>query len=365
MIKFITTDPAFYEQELIKNYERITGRTLQPADPERLIINLMAYAMGVISINIDETARQNLLAFARADKLDALAEFYGIKRLPARPASTILRFNIETPVGFDIVIPAGTRVTPDGNIIFATTEETKIPAGSTYVDVKAFCEIPGIAGNGYQIGQINKLVDPLPYISTVTNITMSMYGADIEDDERFRQRIRLSIERFTNAGSRQAYEFHTKSVHQDIEDVVVYSSEPGRVDISFILKDGAIPDSSMIALVQERLSEERIRPLTDRVVVSQPNVVYYDISFRYYIHHKDASWVSVIEKAVRGAVEDFILWTKTKLGRDILPEELIQRLKKAGAYRIELFHPQYRQCLLNEVAHASNISINYGGIIED
>jgi phage-related baseplate assembly protein len=365
MIKFVITDPLYYEQELIKTYEALTDRTLQPADPERLIINLIAYAMTVIAINIDESARQNLLAYAEGEKLDALAEFYGIKRLQARPAQTILRFSIDTPLNFDVIIPKGTRATPDGNLMFATIEEAKIPAGQLFIDVQAECETPGLIGNGYQIGQIKQLVDPIPYLTSVSNITMSMYGADVEDDERFRERIRLSIERFTNAGSRQAYEFWTKTAHQDIEDVSVYSSSPGVVNVVFILKDGALPDTTIIELVRNFLSDEKIRPLTDKVIVSSPEVIEYDISFTYYINRNDEAKVKFIQNEVEKAVKDFVLWTKIKIGRDILPEELIRRVKEAGAYRIDLSSPTYQKLEINQVAHARNIIITYGGLIED
>lgn len=365
MLKFIDTSPIIYEQKLIEAYEKLTGRTLYPADPERLIINLIAYAMTVTAINIDESARQNLLAYAEGDKLDALAELYGITRLPAQPARTTLRFSIDAPLNFDVVIPAGTRATADGNIFFATQYEAKIPAGQTSVDVEAICSETGAAGNGFQIGQINRLVDPLPYVSSVSNVTMSMYGTDIEDDDRFRERIRISIERFTNAGSRGAYIFHTKTVHQDIDDVEVFSPAPGQVKVLFLMKGGLIPSQDMIQAVQSYLSGEKVRPLTDQVFVSAPDVVYYDISLTYYIHKKDSTLQQVIDTAVKNAVNEFALWTRTKIGRDILPEELIKRVKEAGAYRVIVQSPTYQELAISQVAQARNISILYGGTVED
>ena len=43
-VRFVETDPTYYESLLIDTYERITERTLYPADPERLLINLQTYA---------------------------------------------------------------------------------------------------------------------------------------------------------------------------------------------------------------------------------------------------------------------------------------------------------------------------------
>ena len=364
-VSFTITDPTYYEEELIKSYETLTGRTLQPADPERLIINLMTYALTLDALNIDLTGKQNLLAYAIGENLDKIAELYGVKRLPPKPAITTLRFSIDQTLSFDVVIPKGTKATPDSRLFFETTEEARIPAGQLSVEVQAVCTSPGNVGNGYAVGQINKLADPLPYITKVENTTMSMYGTDEEDDERFRERIRLSMERFSNAGSREAYIYHTKTAHQDIEDVSVFSPQPGQVKVVFLLKNGQPPDAQMINLVQEHLSDERVRPLTDEVIVSAPTVVSYDITLTYYIHRKDSALVSQIQQKVNQAVQDFIDWTKTKIGRDVLPDELIKRVKNAGAYRVSLSAPVYTQINQDQVAHAQNIQITYGGLVDD
>ena len=364
-VKFVETDPTHWESLLIDAYERTTNRTLIPSDPERLLINLQTYATTLLAIAINETAKQNLLAYATGIYLDKLAEFYGVKRLPAKPARTTLRFSLTEPLNFDVVIPAGTRVAVNDEIYFATLQEVKIPAGDTYVDVEAQCNTAGSVGNGFSMGQIKNLMDPLPYISSVQNITMSMYGADEEDDGRFRERIRLSIERFTNAGSRQAYIFHTLSAHQDIQDVEVFSPAPGQVKAVFILRNGELPDSNMLELVRAYLSDEKVRPLTDQVIVSAPQLVQYDIAFTYYVNKKDSAKASFIRKQVERAVQDFIHWTKTKIGRDILPEELIKRVNQAGAYRIDLISPTKQELTIEQVAHARNISITYGGLVDD
>ncbi len=363
-IKFVEQDPLFYEQELIAKYEELTGRKLYPADPERLLINLQVYALSLIHYSINHTGNMNLLAFATGQYLDALAEFYGVKRLPAQPARTLLRFSLSEPLSFELVVPAGTRAGA-GEIVFRTTQEAKIPAGSTYVDVSAECEVLGTAGNGFSIGQINQLIDPLPYITKVENITMSMYGVDEEDDERFRERIRLSIERFSTAGSKEAYIYHARSAHQLIDDVEVFSPSPGQVVVLFLLKDGQVPDAQMVELLRRHLSSERVRPLTDHVQVMAPQPTEYQIDLLYYVHRKDEARASMIGRAVEKAVQDFIFWTGSKIGRDILPEELIRRVKEAGAYRVLVNSPAYRQVSITQVAKGSIREIRYGGLVDD
>ncbi len=364
-VSFVITDPSYYERELIRTYETLTGRTLNPADPERLLINLKTYALALLAVAIDYTGKQNLLAYAMGENLDRLAEFYGVKRLLPKPAITTLKFSIDQPLNFDVVIPKGTRATADSKVFFETTEEATIPAGQTSVEVQAVCTQAGSIGNGYAIGQINRLVDPIPYVTNAENTSMSMYGTDEEDYERFRERIRLSIERFSNAGSREAYIFHTKTAHQNIEDVSVFSPQPGQVKVVFLLKGGQVPGPQMIELVENYLSDEKVRPLTDQVIVSAPQIVNYDITLTYHVHRKDEALAGQIQEKVQEAVQDFISWTKTKIGRDVLPVELIRRVKDAGAYRVSLTTPTYTSIAQDQVAHAQNVSITYGGLVDD
>jgi phage-related baseplate assembly protein len=338
---------------------------VRPADPVYNFLSTLAYVVTFLKHAINYTGNQNLLAYAEGEYLDRLAELYGVERLPAKPAITTLRFSIEEPLPFDVVIPAGTRVTPDGELFFRTTQEVQIPSGQTYADVQAECKTPGVIGNGFLPGQINQLVDPIPYVTKVENVTTSIGGSDAESDDRFRERIRLSLERFSTAGPKLAYEYWTKTAHQDISDVSVYSPQPGVVKVHFLVKDGALPTQDQIELVQNFLNQDKVRPLTDQVVVEPPQVVNFGIKLTYYIHRKDSTLVSQIQQKVQKAVEDFVSWTGSKIGRDILPEELIRRVKEAGAYRVDVQSPVYTPVDQSQVAKAQNITVNYGGLVDD
>ncbi|GIW22244.1 MAG: hypothetical protein KatS3mg068_1251 [Candidatus Sericytochromatia bacterium] len=58
---------------------------------------------------------------------------------------------------------------------------------------------------------------------------------------------------------------------------------PGQVNICFLLKNGQIPNNDMINLVSSYLNDDKIKPLTDTVIVQAPIVINYDINFTYYI----------------------------------------------------------------------------------
>jgi len=305
------------------------------------------------SLQIEEKAKYATISiFGEKDKL----HFTGLE---AR------KVNLSFLLSSSFCNPSGTKATPDQKIFFKTIKEAVIPAGQTYVDVEAECEEAGTIGNGFLAGQINMLSTPIPYITSVENITTSMYGTDIESDEHLRERIRLAPESFSNAGSKGAYIFHTKSAHQDIADVSVFSPSAGQVKAVFILKDGQIPNADMITTVENHLNDKKIRPLTDNVIVSAPTVINYDIDLTYYILKDYQPLVSQIQEEVNKAVDDYVLWQKTKIGRDILPEELISRLKAiTGVYRVEIRQPVYTQLTQEQIAVSQNINVVYGGVVD-
>ncbi len=362
-IKFVSTDPAEVESRIISTYEEITGRKLYPGNPERLFLETLAYIISYQNFLIDYAAKMNLLAYAKGEFLDHIGALLGVSRLPAQPARTTLRFEISEPLSFPVVIPKGTRATPDGKLYFATIEEARIEPGETFVEVSAECQTPGAIGNGFLLGQINRLVDPVPYIVSVENTTVSLGGIDTENDDHFRERIRLAPESFSNAGSRGAYEFWAKSAHPDIMDVSVWSPAPGEVHICVLMKDGKIPSQEILDLVFQKLSSEKTRPLTDQVSVQAPEVVSYDIVLTYWVYREYETLVSQIHEAVESAVQAYVKWQKTKLGRDITPSVLVDYVQSIeGVKRVEVSSPAYQSLEPWQIAQEGSISITYGGL---
>ncbi|VEI47063.1 Uncharacterized homolog of phage Mu protein gp47 [Actinobacillus equuli] len=76
----------------IAQYERDTGKQLQPAQIERLIINVYAFRESLSRKSINEAFRQTFPQTATGLALDLCGETLGCYRLQDKPARTILRF---------------------------------------------------------------------------------------------------------------------------------------------------------------------------------------------------------------------------------------------------------------------------------
>ena len=196
---------------------------------------------------------------------------------------------------------------------------------------------------------------------SITNVTVSEGGADVESDDSLRERIHTAPESFSVAGAAGAYVFWAKSTSQLIADVAVESPEPTRVNVYVLLKNGVIPQTEMLNLVYENLSDETRRPLTDLVTVLAPSAVNFNVNLSYYISREDSTNAAQIVEDAEKAVADFVAWQKEKIGRDINPSELIHRLKAAGVKRVEVTSPTFSVVGSHEVAVAQNVTATFAG----
>jgi phage-related baseplate assembly protein len=382
-VNFVDTDVNTMLQEAINTYEQTyyhqTGiaKTLAPGDPIRILLYCQCLREYIRLQNIDNAAKQNLLKYAMDDYLINKGADLGVSPPAAQSATTMLQFVLSEAQPIIVPIPAGTRATTSDNVFFATTEYAEIPAGQTSVTVQACCDQAGTIGNDYVPGQINTLVDPIPYIASVSNVDTSQGGnngfviGDALSNDNLREQIFLKPESFSVAGPTGAYIYFVKNYDRTILDVAVLSLLPNEVDIFFIigiydeqnnLVGISLPEASMISGVQDYLTPDNTRPLNDRVVVGAPVKVNYNVSLTYYINSNDLGNVTGIQTAVNNAVSTYNLWQQSKIGRDINPDELQALVKQAGAKRVVITSPTFTVLNNAQVASLGTVTVTYGGL---
>lgn len=364
-ILFVSADKEEVEAYILSEYERIAGRTLARGDPVRLFLLTIAAVIILLLNKINETGKQNLLRYASGNNLEHLGALVGVERIQAMAAVTTMQINLSIMHEGATVIPAGTRFSAGGDVFFALKEPLVIKAWAQSGEAEAVCLNEGVVGNGYLPGQIKTLVDPLPYVDSVVNITASEGGSGIQDDDSYRENIRLAPESFSVAGPDGAYIYHAKRASARIIDVAVWSPTPGEVEVRPLLAGGEIPGEEMLELVFEKLDDRRVRPLTDKVTVLAPEVVSYDVDFTYYIDMADATQAEAIRTAVEAAADDYVIWQKSKLGRDINSSELIRRIMQAGAKRVDVISPAFVRLGSTQVAIADKVTVNLGGLEDE
>lgn len=359
-------------QEMVADYESyISEATGQTVTLERSSVHRMELYAAAAQIYqamqyIDRQGKQNILKYSYSDFLDNLAAFKGVTRNPATPATTTLRFTLSAERDTATGIPQGTRISTAGSIYFATDVYAEIPAGSTTVDVPATCTVAGTDGNGFAVGELSTIVDPIPYVASVSNTTATEGGAEIESDDDLAERVFLAPGAYSTAGPEDGYLYHAKAYSAAIGDVVATSNQAaGTVDIVFIMADGSTPGEEMIEGLEGYLQGKTIRPMTDLVRVAAPQEVMYTINLTYYINRSDSAKAVTIQQSVAEAVQQYTAWQRT-IGRDINPSQLVRMIMDAGAKRVTVTAPTYTAVDATKVsALQGEAVISYGGLEDD
>lgn len=362
-VNFLETDAETIRSQIITGFEKASGDTLAAGDPRRLFLLSIADVIIQQRTAINLAAQQNLLSYAQGGYLDALGQLLAVERMAESKAVTTIEFTLSQALGSVYTIPAGTQVT-NGVVTFETDEDLLIPIGQTKGEVSASCTVAGPVGNDYLAGQISTIVTPMTFVSGAQNTTITTGGADAESDPDFADRIRLAPNSFSVAGPEKAYVYHAKSVSPAIIDVKVNSPTPGEVDVYVLLTDGTLPTEDTLEQIEEHLSDENIRPLTDYVVVKAPTASNYEIELHYWINQEDSSKAAQIQADVEEAVEQYRLWQQTKIGRDITPGKLLQLVFAAGASRVDdskLKPAAWKKLEAMQVAQCTKVNVVYEG----
>jgi phage-related baseplate assembly protein len=361
-------DPNLILADMIAAFEAAAGRTLMPAQVERLLINLYAYRESLARNAIQYAGQQNLLAYAIFPMIDYLGQLLGVTRLAAQGATTTLQFTLASSLSVAYTIPAGTQVgTNDGQFAFATNEALTIPAGQTSGSVTATATVPGAGANGYLVGQVNVQLNPSVLVQAVTNTTVSAGGSAPETDDHLRARIQAAPNRFSVAGPVGAYRYYALSADPAIIDTQVTSPAPGQVNVYVLTgpitqqpatapNGAAIAGAALLSNVQSVLSADTVRPLTDTVNALAVTEVDYQIAGTVTLY-SDAEPVSTMA-AANAAAQNFAIALASRIQRDIVPSQIVEALSVTGVYEVTLTSPAYTPLSPGQWANCTAISLN-------
>lgn len=371
---FVVDDEEIHN--LVVDYvEKELDETLYQGDERKIFLEVLNGFVVSFLIRLNEMFNQRFAQYAKGKILDAHGENENCPRLEAKKATTLQRFSIGATLPYNVVIPQGTRVTADNDKYFATDDVAVIYAGSKYVDVIVSAIEGGSSYNGFTVGQINKLVDKVEYISTVSNLKITSGGDDGEPypetdggigDGHYYERIRLAKSSKSTAGAETTYEYYAKSADVSISDVYVNSDqEAGTITITVCCENGAIPTAEILKKVEEACSSKEVRPLGDKVIVTGIEQVPYDIELVYYTTEDEESDAIAEIEGKNGAIERYNAWQCSEIGKAINPDRLRGEILKSatktvGANYVEITSPAYTVLSSTQVAKWSgNMTVTH------
>lgn len=184
-----------------------------------------------------------------------------------------------------------------------------------------------------------------------------------EEDPDFRRRILLSLEGLSTAGPEGAYIFHALSASGSVLDASATSPAPGDVVVTVLGRegDGTAPPELLDA-VEQAVSAETVRPLTDHVTVQGAEIVPYTIAATLYFQPGPDSQVVLAE--ARAEAQRYAD-RQHRLGMDITLSGVYAALHRAGVQRVELASPTATiNVNRQQAAYCTAITLTDGGVHE-
>ncbi len=312
---FVTLEAQKLLDQAKAKFEADTGRTLSDSQTEMYLLETITYMLSLRAAEEQLALENCFVAYARGNWLDVIGADRNTPRLQASPATTTFRFTAPQPAASQILIPAGTRVADAGGLVqFATQVAVFIAVGQTSVDVPAEATAPGSAANGFSVGALSALIDPVPGVSTVTNLTETGGGAEVESDARYRERLPLAFERIGDGLNRERYVSDVLGWNARCIDAHIDRPQPGYVDIYPLMDTGA-PNAQEIASLLSVFNESNIHQ-GDFIQVKTPTT--HEFTAELHLVLSDPEAADDAEAAVQDVLDE---WERS-LGGYIAPSAL-------------------------------------------
>lgn len=341
-------------------FEQIANRPLNPTDLENLILNVLIYRETKLRKDANDALAINLLTFSRAPIIDYIGDLVGAIRLAPTSASTEVTITL-VPGHGGVIIPQGTRVaSTDGLGVFALVEDVIVLSGINTATAIAICNTTGSKGNGYGPGVVSIIQDPYPYIASMVNTLTTAGGSEQETDELFRERIRLAPSQFTTAGSTDSYKFHAISATPVVIDCGVNSPiNTGQVYLYPLMNDGSVTPTQVLDTVEAACSGERVRPLSDEVIMAPPTQIPYTLNVDLTLY--TAGLGAGLDSVVDALLQTFTTEKRQKLGLDIVESQIKKIAQIEGVYKVEL--PGFSDIIVayNEYAFCTSVTVTIIG----
>lgn len=327
-LRYVDYDAEATWQEMMETYVAAGGDVLYPGDEKEILLRAVLAIATAIMARVDSALKMDTLTYATGEYLKE----YGRKRnceyieAVAATAKATITFRATGVAG---ALSAGTEMTEDGQMIWTLDEDIEITGTAQEVEAGITCLTAGAAGNSLAAGAQLQLLETSDAVVSAIVTEAASGGVDAEDEEVYRERIRNYGLASVTTGPAQQYEGQAMAVSSQIIDARAVNDGDGEVGVYLILADGA-DEEVIIPMVEERLSAETSRPLTDAVTVSVAEAEEYTLNVKVWY-----SQYAGIGGDVTQALADYKTWQDNRIGRAWNPDKLTAMLYQAGCERVQ------------------------------
>ena len=326
-LHYLAYDADEMIQAMLAAYMDAGGSVIRAGDEREILLRGVQGILMQAFAGVDNALRMATLRYAIGDYLDVIGENRNCERIQAQQATAVITITTGN-TGEVETIPAGSLLTEDGAALYMTDEDVTLPGTAGTVTVNVTAEQPGSRGNSLAEGAQVQFVEEFAGVVSAVCSTAASGGVDREEDEAYRERIRTQGMSAVTTGPADQYRAAAMAVSTEILDAAPVNGGGGVVNVYLLTVEGA-GTAALIAAVEEALSAEDVRPLTDQVNVELADKKEYVLNVEY-----TASNTTNIAQALEEAVEEYRKWQNETIGQPFNPDKLMALLYGAGCSRV-------------------------------
>lgn len=208
---------------------------------------------------------------------------------------------------------------------------------------------------------VKSLLSTSAKLENLDHVCLTNYGTvrqTDESDDDFLTRSLYSLQQSSTTGAEWSYLFHAQSAHKDILDVKVYRDKKSVLDVAqslvgkdakeiIVLLNDFLASYATVNVVvyplneeikkalEEKLFDEKIKPMTDNIVISTANIKTYNIEaviyFERYIDRE------LFMSEIRAEIEAFK--QVSEIAKDVSLSKIYDMLHRDGVDEVDLKNP--------------------------
>ena len=323
-LHYIAYDPTAVWDEMMETYIGAGGDILYPGDEKEMLLRSVQAIVVQAFAGVDNALRMATLRYAQGDYLKQYGEDRGCPYNEAKKATSTVQITFSA-TGRTDTLEAGEAITADGQMMYLLDSDVEDTGIAQTVTVGITCEQAGNAGNGLVSGTTMQSVKAHGGVYSIVCVADATGGQDDEDMEAYRERVRTHGLRSVTTGTVESYRSRAMAVSSNILDAAPLRTSAGVVCVYLLLADPT-GSAALIAAVENALTPETDRPLTDQVSAALATAVTYTLNVKY-----TTSLGASISGAVADAVAQYQAWQDHVIGRAFDPYMLMALLYQAGA----------------------------------
>lgn len=326
-LHYLSYDPDAIWEEMMLCYAQAGGTLVYPGDEKEMLLRGVQAMLVQVFAAVDNALRMQTLRYAVGEYLDIIGEQRGCERIQAAAARASVTITTNA-MDRALTLEAGTAMSADGEVFYLLEEALPLSRYAQSYTVTVRAEQTGSRGNGLLAGTQLQLAVSNEAVRSIVAQTDAAGGGDEENDESYRERIRLYEDETVTTGPKSRYEAAAKAVSTEIIDAAAVNGGAGRVELYLILADEAAA-APILQAVTEALSADDVRPLTDTVSVQVAEALPYVLNVEYTAESGVAS------SALQEAVSEYQQWQDETVGQSFDPYRLMALLYQAGATLVQ------------------------------